>query len=219
MFTGWIDLGESVASDPAAISWEGIRRSVAVRGTAGNIQYRHNVDGTWVLQDMGSAPGTAAFTHAPIMATFGGSRIAVFAVDTAGRAWMKHWNATNWYPSLTEWVNLGQAGLTGRVQVASWVRDNYTVFGLGSNGCLKAKHFNSSSWSPSQTQPWADLGGSLVGEPTVVSYRGSRIAVFGVAPNGRVQHILRDGITTNPVWQDLGGTMRHSPVVFRWVAT
>jgi hypothetical protein len=218
-FTGWIDLGGSVASDPAAISWEGIRRSVAVRGTAGNIQYRYNMDGNWVLQDMGSAPGTAGFAYAPTMATFGGSRIAVFAVDTAGRAWVKHWNTTSWYPSLTGWLDLGQAGLTGRVHVASWGRDNYTAFGVGSNGRLKAKHFNSSSWSPSQTQPWTDLGGSLVGEPTVVSYRGSRIAVFGVAPSGRVQHILWDGVTTNPAWQDLGGTMRHSPAVFRWVAT
>ena len=44
-------------SDPAAISWESNRLSVAVLGTAGKIDYRYNIDGTWVFQDMGGAPG------------------------------------------------------------------------------------------------------------------------------------------------------------------
>ena len=110
--TSWGDLGVSVASDPAAISWEGNRLSVAVLGTAGNILYRYNINGTWSpgWTDMGrtSAPGTAIFAHAPTMVSFGGNRLAVFAVDTAGRAWVKHWDGTSWYPSLTGWVDLGR---------------------------------------------------------------------------------------------------------------
>jgi hypothetical protein len=89
------------------------------------------------------------------------------------------------------------------------------IFVVDSDGRLKAKRWNGSAWEPSQTE-WTDLGGSLVGEPAVVSYRGSHISVFGVAPDGRVQHLLWNGSTWS-AWQDLGGTMRHSPAVFRWV--
>jgi hypothetical protein len=218
--SGWVDLGGGVGSDPAAISWEGNRRSVAVLGTAGNIDYRYNIDGTWVLQDMGrtGAPGTAPFAYAPTMVSFGGNRVAVFAVDTSGRAWVKHWDSTSWYPSLTGWVDLGRGGgLAGRIHVASWGLNGYSLFAVGVDGHLKWKSWDGSAWGPSQID-WTDLEGSLVGEPTVVVYRGFHVSVFGVAPDGRVQHLLWNG-STFLEWEDLGGTMRHSPAVFRWVAT
>jgi hypothetical protein len=82
---------------------------------------------------------------------------------------------------------------------------------------LKWKWWDGTTWGPSQTE-WVDLGGSLIGEPTVVVYRGLHLSVFGVAPNGRVQHLLWNGSAWS-AWQDFGGTMRHSPAVFRWVAT
>jgi hypothetical protein len=218
-FTDWLDLGGSVGSDPAAISWEGNRLSVAVRGTAGNILYRYNIGGTWSpgWTDMGEVgvPGRT-FVYAPTMVFFGGKRLGVFAVDQGGRAWGKHWDGTSWYPSLTTWIDLGLAG-PGRVHVASWGLDSYTVFVVGWDGRLKAKRWNGSAWEPSQTA-WTDLGGSLAGEPAVASYRGSHLSVIGVAPDGRVQHLLWNGSNWSE-WQDLGGTMRHSPAVFHWVAT
>jgi hypothetical protein len=216
-FTDWVDLGGPIGSDPAAISWEGRRLSVAVRGTGPNILYRNNINGTWSpgWTDMGGtgAPFTADFAYAPTMVVFGGNRLALFAVDTAGRAWVKHWDGTSWYPSLTGWIDLGWGGLAGRVHAASWGPDSYTVFGVGRDGRLKAK-----GWNGSSQTTWIDLGGSLVGEPAVASYRGSHLSVFGVAPDGRVQHLLWNGSTWSE-WQDFGGTMRHSPAVFRWVRT
>jgi hypothetical protein len=215
----WVDLGGSAASDPAAISWEGNRLSVAVRGAASNILYRYNINGTWSpgWTDMGGAPVAGrVFAHAPTMVVFGGNRLALFAVDQGGRAWGKHWDGTSWYPSLTGWIDLGLAG-PGRVHAACWGHDNYTILIVGWDGRLKAKQWDGSSWTPSQTA-WTDLGGSLAGEPAVASYRGSQLSVFGVAPDGRVQHLLWNGSTWSD-WQDFGGTMRHSPAVFRSVAT
>ena len=62
-------------------------------------------------------------------------------------------------------------------------------------------------------------GQHLVGEPTVVVYRGLHVSVFAVAPDGRVQHLLWNGHAWVEEWLDPGGSMRHSPAVFRWVAT
>jgi Repeat of unknown function (DUF346) len=139
----WVDLGGDIGSDPAAISWEGNRLSVAVLGTAGNILYRYNINGTWSpgWTDMGrtGAPGTAIFAHAPTMVSFGGNRLAVFAVDTAGRAWVKHWDGTSWYPSLTGWVDLGLGRLASRVHVASWGLNGYSIFGVDVDGHLTWK--------------------------------------------------------------------------------
>src|SRR5262245_585542 len=226
-FTGWVDLGGSVGSDPAAISWEGNRLSVAVCGTAGNILYRYNINGTWSpgWTDMGGVGVPwRVFTYAPTMVFFGGKRLALFAVDQTGRVWMKHWDGTSWYPSLTTWVDLGSGGLgsggLSRVHVASWGNDSYTVFAVGrKDGRLRVRQWNGSDWEPSQTE-WVNLGGSLVGEPAVAPFRGSHISVFGVAPDGRVQHLLWNGsYQSQSAWEDFGGTMRHSPAVFRWVGT
>jgi hypothetical protein len=189
---------------------------VAVLGTAGNIDYRYNFDGSWVRQDLGFVAGNP-FVYAPSMVTFGGNRLAVFAVDGNGRAWVKHWDGTSCSPSFTAWIDLGLGPLAGRVHVASWGLNGYSIFGVGMDGHLKWKWWDGTTWRPSQTG-WGDLGGSLIGEPTVVVYRGLHISVFGVAPSGRVQHLLWNGSDWS-AWQDLGGTMRHSPAVFRWVAT
>jgi hypothetical protein len=212
----WIDLGSGVASDPAAISSDGNRPSVAVLGTAGNIDYRYNLEGTWVRQDLGTPTGHS-FVYAPTMVTFGGSRLAVFGVDNNGRAWVKHWDGGSCNPSFTAWTDLGLGLLAGRVHVASWGLNGYSVFGVDVNGHLKWKWWDGTAWGPSQTG-WSDLGGSLVGEPTVVVYRGLHVGVFGVAPSGSVQHLLWNGFAWSG-WQDFGGNMRQSPAVFRSVAT
>ncbi|PTL80328.1 N,N-dimethylformamidase beta subunit family domain-containing protein [Vitiosangium sp. GDMCC 1.1324] len=212
-WTGWVDLGGSVASDPSAIVWEGIRLSVAVRGTAGNILYRW-FDGAWNptgWMDMGGS-----FAHAPTLVTWGGKYINVFAVGTDGHLYSKHWNGSEWLPSATGWQDLGGA-LAGPVHVAVWGRDKFTLFALGQDGRMKSKWWDGASWGPSLTD-WLDLGGPFTGEPAVVSYRGHSISVMAVDLNGRLQHKQWDGYQWSG-WQDMGGNLRGSPAIFRWVAS
>lgn len=216
-FSGWVDRGGSLATDPAAINSRGRLLSLAVLNTSGNAMHRLNSNGNWG----GWTNLGGVFASAPTMVFSAGNRMNMFAVDNSGVLW---WNASD--PVTTNdafggWVSRGSppsVALNGRVQVACWGEGNaFTVFGIGVNGHLYGLYWDGSNWG-SWTDLGSGLGGPLIGEPAVASYRGGYISVLCTATNGHIQHRLWDGSAWQ-AWQDFGGTMLQSPAVFRWVGT
>src|SRR4028119_1460174 len=100
--------------------------------------------------------------------------------------WLKGWSdAGGWFPSVSEWENLGGSFDPGTSLAAvSYGTGNFALFGLAGNSVWHKGWSDAGGWFPSQSD-WQNLGGAFDSGTSLVaiSQRPGAINVFGVAGN------------------------------------
>jgi Domain of unknown function (DUF1906)/Repeat of unknown function (DUF346) len=200
-WSGWEDLGGTLSSPPAAVSWGPGRIDVFARDTSNRLIHRWYANGGWSgWENLGGG-----LTSAPDVASWGSGRLDVF-VRGAGNALYQRWYANGGWSG---WRNLG-GGLTSAPDVASWGSGRLDVFVRGSNNALYQRWYSGGSWSG-----WQNLGGGLTSGPGAVSWGSNRADVFVRGGSNVLYHRWLDGGSWSG-WQSLGGALADDPDASGW---
>jgi murein DD-endopeptidase MepM/ murein hydrolase activator NlpD len=165
--------------------------------------------------------GTMA--SSPVALAWGPGRLDVFARGQDGRVYNKVWEQFRggWWPSQTEWKDLGGAMADSPVAVA-WAPGHIDLVARGKDGHVYNKVWDQSTgaWWPGQTE-WADMGGTMASSPVAVVWGPGRLDVFARGQDGRVYNKVweqsRGGWWPGQTeWKDLGGAMADSPSAVAW---
>jgi glucose/arabinose dehydrogenase len=221
----------TVASAPAAVTWDGSRVDVFARSAAGHLLHTWNPgDGYRPWEDLG---GT--LTSAPAAASLSSGTIDVFARTTGDALARLRWDGHQWTP----WTTVGgvlsgapaasadRAAGTIRVTVrgsdavvwdtvltATGVRSGFRSLGRQTSSAVALSQGTSvvmitrNGETPVVVQgPFADaLGGQLSGVPAVSARSASSYVVLGRGTDGALY--AYDGRATRDRWTKVGGALR-----------
>jgi hypothetical protein len=205
-WSGWGDLGGSLAVDPAAVQYGS---QMEVFGRAGNGATYSDVftpgSGKWSgWRDLGgdlvSAPVAIVYDTARF-----GAQLELYGLAGNGRAYSDVWSpgSGKW----SGWYSLG-GDLAGQLSLAVY-GSQLEVFGRTSGGTAYSDVFTPGSgmWSG-----WRDMGGTLAGDPVAVVYDtarfGAQMEVYGLAGNGRAySDVWSPGSGKWSGWYSLGGDL------------
>src|SRR5699024_3117652 len=162
-WSGWESLGGTIASAPAAASWQPNRLDVFARGTDNALWHIWWNGRSWSGWE--SLGGN--ITSAPAAVSWGPNRIDVFARGTDDALWHIWWNGNNW----SEWEGLG-GPTTSAPPVPSRRSNQLDVFARGTDNALWKRTWNGNRW-----EDWQSLGGNIASEPAAVSWGPNRIDV------------------------------------------
>jgi hypothetical protein len=196
-WSGWEDLGGTLASAPTVVPWTlaGKRRlDVFARGSDNSLQHQW-FDGAWSGWE--SLGGT--LTSAPGVASWAAGRLDVFARG-ANNDLQHKWFDGGW----SGWEGLGGA-LTSAPAVMSWGPGQLDILTRGVDETLQHKFF-SGGWSG-----WENLGGTLTSAPTMASWGPGQLDVFARGTNSTLQHKRWAGGWS--AWETLAGTVTSAPAV------
>jgi hypothetical protein len=127
----------------------------------------------------------------------------------------KAWTGVSWFPSVTEWENLG-GNFSSAPAVVSWGPNRLDIFGISAeDGAIKHKYRNG-AWFPGVSE-WEDLGGGpFVGNLVASSWGEGRFDVWAAAEkDGQLHHLFWDGAAYQG-WEKLGGNFQTAPAVSHW---
>jgi hypothetical protein len=218
-WSDWEDLGGTLASAPAAASWQENRLDCFARGTNNHMLHKWWDGSAWSdWEDLGGppAPGVISplqqpaapainpfgqqLTSAPAAVSWGPNRIDCFGRGKDGHMWHKWWGGSAW----SDWEDQG-GNLTSAPAATSWGPNRIDCFVRGTNTHMWHKWWDGSAWSD-----WEDLGGDLTSAPAATSWGPNRIDCFVRGTNTHMWHKWWDGSAWSD-WEDLGGGLSSSP--------
>lgn len=193
-----IDLGGSLASQPAAASWEPGRLDVFARGTDNLLWHRWYTAGRWSAWE--KFGGT--ITSAPTVAAWGPGRLDVFARG-AGDALYHKWfvSGQGWYA----WQNLGGV-ISSSPSATSWGARRLDVFARGGGNGIYHKRFTGTAWTS-----WARLGGTATSQPAAASPGTGRLDVTMRGTDGAMWLRSWSSASGWTAWASLGGRFTSGP--------
>lgn len=208
-WSGWENLGGTLTSAPAAVSW-GCNRIDVVAVGGGNALYHKFWNGNawsqWLL--IGGVS-----TSAPAIASWAPNRLDVFYRGSDGS--LRHiWNDNNGQ-GWVGWENLGGviAGdhpqLAGPAAVA-WDQNRLDVFVRGTDSAIWHLYWNGSGWSS-----WEWLGGPFSFGAGVSSWGPNRLDVFTRGTDSALWHRYLGGGSWSG-WETLGGNSGSRPDAVSW---
>jgi Repeat of unknown function (DUF346) len=135
--------------------------------------------------------------------------------DTNSAYIHKAWTGTDWYPGVTDWLDLG-GNFSSAPAIVSWGPNRIDIFGISAkDGAIKHKYWNGDIWVPT-SKDWEDLGGGpFIGDPVVSSWGESRFDIWAVDENGALNHKFWDGWAYQG-WENLQGKFSTAPQVVHW---
>jgi Repeat of unknown function (DUF346)/IPT/TIG domain len=194
-WNSWDGLGGTLASAPAAVSWQdGNRIDVFVRGTDDGLYHRWWDGFRWNgWEGLGGV-----LAGAPAAVSWGPGRLDVFVRGTDNALYHKWWDGSRW----NGWENLGGI-LTSDPGGVSWGPPDRRVgprpapridlFVRGTDNGVWHKWFDTTSWGG-----WEGLGGTLTTAPAVSATEVGDLEVFGLG-------------------NDPGRSLMHLPYFNRWL--
>jgi len=192
---GWDDLGGTVTSEPAAVSWGGNRLDVFARGADGALWHRWADGATWA----GWESLAGQVTSSPAVASWGPDRLDVFCRGDGAGLWHRPWTGEQW----GAWASLG--GQLGSAPAAvSWGPNRVDVFTRGADSALWHVWWDGKSWSG-----WQTLGGAITSAPAAVSTAPDRLDVFARGEDRQLWRAAWDGRAWT--WDRLGGLLSGAP--------
>lgn len=199
---GWENLGGSLTSGAAAVSWGENRIDIFVRGTDSGL-WQKWWDGTrW----NGFLPLGGYSMGAPAVASWAPGRLDVF-IRSSDNALCHRFYSGGW----SGWENLGGVLASDPAAVA-WGNNRLDVFARGSDNTLIHCWWDGTAW-----RGWESLGGVLVGAPAVASWGPGRLDVFVRGTDNALWHKWHDGGAWSS-WQSLGGGLTSDPGAVSGVA-
>jgi hypothetical protein len=163
---GWQGMGGGqTKKTPYAVSWGTNRIDVFVRGTDDYIYINNTNDAgaNWSGWGyLGRGNTSASYGSAPSAVAWGSNRLDIFIEDD-GDLYHKAWTGTNWWPSQTDWEDIGTKpashGLYGYPPTAvSWGPGRIDLFRyIRASGEVLHKWTDGNGWGPSQ-EGWENLG-------------------------------------------------------------
>jgi hypothetical protein len=169
-----LDLGGSLRSQPAVVSWAPGRFDVFARGTDDRLKWRVWRAGTW--SDWRSLGGV--LTSAPGVASWAAGRLDVFVRGTGDSLYQRTYSAGAW----RTWERRGGI-LTSSPAATSWEPGRIDLVGRTTGSDLVHRVFRTATgWSA-----WRNLGGDLASQPSVASPATGRVDAFFRAGTGRIR--------------------------------
>ncbi|HZG92446.1 MAG TPA: hypothetical protein VEZ42_19735 [Pseudonocardia sp.] len=192
-----IDLGGSVASQPAVVSWGPGRLDVFARGTDDRLWHRAFDGARW--WDWTSLGGS--LRSAPAVASWSAGRLDVVVRGSDGALWHRAFDGTRWW----DWASRGGA-LTSGPAAVSWSAGRLDLFVRGPDEGLWHQAFGDGRW-----WGWVPLGGVLTSQPAVAAPAPGLLDVVVVGTD-RAAHLRRHSPATGWVgWRSLGGQFSSGP--------
>lgn len=197
-WSGWINLGGTLTSDPSVVSRKADSLNVFIRSTD-NALWTKSWDGSaW----SGWSSLGGALTSSPDACSWGSDRLDVFIRSTDNALWQKTWTSSG---SWGGWINLGGT-LTSDPAAVSRKGNSINVFIRSSDNALWTKSWDGSAWSG-----WTSLGGSLGGGPDVCAWDANRLDVFARSSSNTLIHRTWTSAGGWSSWQDHGGALTSDP--------
>jgi hypothetical protein len=169
-----LDLGGSLRSQPAVVSWAPGRFDVFARGTDNRLKWRTWRVGTW--SDWRSLGG--ALTSAPTVASWGTGRLDVFVRGADNALYQRTFDSGAWSP----WRKRGGA-LTSSPAATSWSTGRIDVVARTTGADLVHRSYRAVvGWSR-----WRNLGGALASQPAIAAPVRGRLDVFFRGGAGQIR--------------------------------
>jgi hypothetical protein len=169
-----LDLGGSLRSQPAVVSWAPGRFDVFARGTDNRLKWRTWRAGTWsAWRSLGGV-----LTSAPTVASWGKGRLDVFVRGADNGLYQRTYASGTWSP----WRERG-GSLTSSPAAASWGVGRIDVVARTTGADLMHRSYRTGvGWSA-----WRNLGGALSSQPAAAAPVSGRLDVFFRAGTGQIR--------------------------------
>jgi hypothetical protein len=193
-----VDLGGTLTSQPAAVSWGSGRIDVVARGANNVIVHRSLEGGVWSpWESLGGI-----LSSAPTVASWAAGRLDVFARGGGGRLYHKWFNqGTGW----SAWENLGGT-LSSSPSATDQAFRRLDVVARGGGDKVFVKSFTGSAWTA-----WTRLNGVVAtSQPAIASPGSGMLDVFVRGPdNAMWLTSLRSGAWSP--WASIKGGFASGP--------
>ncbi len=187
-WTAWQDLGGTLTSAPAAVSWGRERITVFARGGNGEIIQTYKEGGNaWTPWRTPSELRGVILRSAPSCASWTSGAINCVALrEGYGGVFQFYWNGRGWFTN-----DLG-GDATSAPAIVAWGAGRLSVFVRNSNGNLIHRYWqhNVTDWTPPR---WEAVGsGTITSAPSCASREVGVIDCFALGPNGVVMQLYYD---------------------------
>ncbi len=230
-FSPWKSVPGTVASAPAAMTWDGTRVDLFARGSNGHLLHTYsNARGFHAWEDLGGS-----LTSAPSAASLSTGTLDVVARVSGDSLARRRWDGTHW----TAWEGLGGIISSAPTATADPAAGTVTVLARGRNANLYDLVLTSGgirrAWTGSARQTWSAagaaqgpapllvtrndatpvvvngsfataIGGLLTGAPTVATRGSGSYVVLGRGTDGALW--AYDGRAGRYRWSKVGGALR-----------
>jgi hypothetical protein len=201
--------GTAALGKVSAVSWQGGRLDLFVRGRDNMVYHKYLSLSSW-----GPSPTTWELLGGPTLgdvtaASWGPNRLDVFMRRLPDNTVLhRFFDGSAWSAA---WETMGQpapdlvysAGRTPySVTAVSWGSGRLDLFLHGTDNEIYHKSFDG-TWEPSQTD-WLPLGGETVDDVTAVSWGAGRLDVFVRGTDDVIYHKFLNG-NSWAGWESLGG--------------
>ncbi|MBP6963816.1 MAG: C39 family peptidase [Armatimonadetes bacterium] len=189
-WSGWTNLGGTVASDPVAATNRLKGNTVFARFTDGNLYYRAQVvaGGSW--SDWASLGGP--IQGEPAVGKSPDGRLDIFCRMSDGSIHHK-WEASG--GGWQAWESLGGIAAGDPVVALTW-EGRQELYVRGVDGALYWKYqANNGSWPV-----WASLGGPIVGQPAMGRASDGRTEVFCRFADGTLRYNRQASLDVGTSW-------------------
>jgi hypothetical protein len=152
-------------------------------------------------------------TEGIAVSSWGENRLDVVAKGSNSNYIHKAWTGSDWYPSGTDWEDLGGGPFDSPPATVSWGPGRLDVFG-NRNGTVRHRYWNSDHWSE-----WEDFdGGPFKGEIAATSWGPNRFDVWAInKEDHQLNHKFWDG-SQYKGWEQMGGEFgKATPSIVHWM--
>lgn len=200
-WSGWENLGGSLASGPSVSSWTPGRLDVFAKNSSGSLIHKWYFNGWSSWETLGGG----AIASDPDAVSWGNGRIDVVANSsggTGGGYLMHRWyNGTSW----SGWETFTDGKILSGPSITSWGPGRLDVVARGTDNHVYHKFYSSQGgWSR-----WEALAGSTYDSPDVVATSPNVLQVFVKGTNNQLFNKVYFGGWSD--WSSLGGVLTSSP--------
>ncbi|HEX4730949.1 MAG TPA: hypothetical protein VH299_06745 [Solirubrobacterales bacterium] len=206
LWSEWAPLpGPTVASGPAAVSWEPERVDVVARLADGTVQHWSRVAGSWGEENLGGD-----ITADPAIASWAPGRLDVFARGADGGLDHTWWEAASgWSP----WERLPGPAISSSPAAVASAAGHLDVVADTAGGSVEHWTYEDGQWTAE------GIGGAATSAPAVAAGAPNRLEVFVRGAGGALEQESWDPTAGWSGWAKVPGVkVASGPAAVAWNA-